>query len=186
MVYGGTTVLSSHSNIFETTLADTPAPFIGDMLTLVASLLYGLYQVVYKKYIALPSAAELTNESGRYRQLPDCADDTIDGEIAAVLRADDIVYPPPFGLHSNLITATIGLCSLVVFWIPIPLLHYYQIETFRLPPNASTVMVIAGIAASGVVFNSGFMVGYNLSEPCVSDLRDELFNRYCWEFGVPL
>ncbi|KAG8219796.1 hypothetical protein J3R82DRAFT_768 [Butyriboletus roseoflavus] len=174
VVYGGTTVLSPHSKLVEADLANSPAPFVGDMLTLVASLLYGLYQVLYKRYIALPSVAELTDDSGRYRQLPDWADNIIDDEIAAALHSEDIVYPPPFGLHANLITATIGLCTLVVFWIPIPLLHYYQIESFRLPPNASTVMAIAGIAMSGVVFNAGFMVGYNLSEPGgLSDLRDE-------------
>ena len=132
------------------------------MLTLAASVLYGLYQVLYKRYIALPSDPESTAESGHYRSLPVSANNTVDEETATTLRADDIVYPPPFGLHANLITATIGLCTLLVFWIPIPLLHYYQIETFRLPPNGSTVMAIAGIAASGVVFNAGFMVCHGL------------------------
>ena len=163
MVYGGTTAVSPNLQLAEAAdLFSTPAPLIGDMLTLVASVLYGLYQVLYKKYIALPSDPELTAESGHYRTLPDPANDTVDEETSAVLRADDIIYPPPFGLYANLITAAIGLCTLLVFWIPIPLLHYYQIETFRLPPNGSTVMAIAGIAASGVVFNAGYMVWQNL------------------------
>jgi drug/metabolite transporter (DMT)-like permease len=162
VVYGGTTSLSPNLQLAETNLSSTSAPLVGDMLTLVASVLYGLYQVLYKRYIALPSDPELTVES-HYRSLPDSANNTVDEETAAILRADDIVYPPPFGLHANLITATIGLCTLFVFWIPIPLLHYYQIETFRLPPNGSTMMAIATIAASGVVFNAGIMVWHSLT-----------------------
>lgn len=157
------------------------------MLTLVASVLYGLYQVLYKRYIALPPDLDSPATSDHYRRLSDHVDNSVDGETAPVLPTDDIIYPPPFGLHPNLITATIGLCTLLVFWIPIPLLHYYQVETFRLPPNASTVMAIAGIAASGVVFNAGFMVGHSLV--CILlpfDLKDEPFDRYYWEFGAPL
>ena len=160
VVYGGTTVLSPQLQLVEAHLSSVPAPFVGDMLTLVASVLYGLYQVLYKRYIALPFDAESPATSSHYRQLSDCVDDNVDEETTTILRVDNAIYPPPFGLHPNLITATIGLCTLLVFWIPIPLLHYYQMETFRLPPNASTVMAIAGIAASGVVFNAGFMVGH--------------------------
>ncbi|KAH0838285.1 dihydrofolate reductase-like domain-containing protein [Lanmaoa asiatica] len=162
VVYGGTTDLSPRSLLVQANLSSAPAPFVGDMLTLVASVLYGLYQVLYKRYIALSSIPESAAESAHYCQLPDRANNTVDEETATLPRADDIIYPPPFGLHSNLITATIGLCTLLVFWIPIPLLHYYQIESFRLPPNASTVMAITGIAASGVVFNAGLMVGHGL------------------------
>ena len=158
MIYGGTAAISPRLQFTEANSSSTPAPFVGDMLTLVASVLYGLYQVLYKKYIALPFDPELTAESGHYQSLLGSANNTLDEETATILRADDIVYPPPFGLHPNLITATIGLCTLLLFWIPIPLLHYYQIETFRLPPNGRTLLAIAGIAASGVVFNAGLMV----------------------------
>ncbi|KAI9572985.1 hypothetical protein HD554DRAFT_2202791 [Boletus coccyginus] len=174
VVYGGTSALSPNSQFVEVNPSTTSAPFVGDMLTLVASVLYGLYQVFYKKYIALPSDPESTAEPGRYRSLPVGANSTVDEESASILRADDIVYPPPFGLHANLITATIGLCTLLVFWIPIPILHYYQIETFRLPPNGSTVMAIAGIAASGVVFNAGFMILLGIWGPIVTSVGNLL------------
>ncbi|KAF8560336.1 hypothetical protein OG21DRAFT_1452331 [Imleria badia] len=174
VVYGGKTALEPHLQLAEANLSSTSAPFVGDMLTLVASVLYGLYQVLYKKYIALPCDPELTAESGHYQPLPGRANSTLDEETAAILRADDIVYPPPFGLHSNLITATIGLCTLLVFWIPIPLLHYYQIETFRLPPNGSTLLAIAGIAASGVVFNAGLMILLGIWGPIVTSVGNLL------------
>ncbi|KAF8140280.1 hypothetical protein EV363DRAFT_1426700 [Boletus edulis] len=154
--------------------SSTSAPLTGDMLTLVASVLYGLYQVLYKRYIALPTNPELTAESGCYRPLPDHTNNTLDDETVAVLRADDIVYPPPFGLHPNLITATIGLCTLLVFWIPIPFLHYYQIETFRLPTSGSTLLAIATIATSGVVFNAGLMILLGIWGPVVTSVGNLL------------
>lgn len=144
------------------------------MLTLVASVLYGFYQVFYKRYIALPSESDLTPESARYRQLPDrpsAAATEADEETAIIPRVDDIVYPPPLGLYSNLVTSAIGLCTLLVFWIPIPLLHYYQIESFRLPPNTSTLTAIACIAVSSVAYNAGIMVGPTFSALTVS-LKD--------------
>ena len=156
VVYGGT-ALSPHLQLVEASLSSAPSPFIGNLLTLVASVLYGLYQVLYKRYIALSSDPESTADSGHYQPLPDRANVTLDDEVA-ILRTNEIIYPPPFGLHPNLITATIGLCTLLVFWIPIPFLHYHKIETFRLPPNGSTLLAIAGIAVSGVVFNAGIMV----------------------------
>ncbi|KAF8445919.1 hypothetical protein L210DRAFT_3619713 [Boletus edulis BED1] len=174
VVYGGTTALSPHLQSAEADPSSTSAPLTGDMLTLVASVLYGLYQVLYKRYIALPTNPELTAESGCYRPLPDHANNTLDDETVAVLRADDIVYPPPFGLHPNLITATIGLCTLLVFWIPIPFLHYYQIETFRLPTSGSTLLAIATIATSGVVFNAGLMILLGIWGPVVTSVGNLL------------
>lgn len=175
VVYGGTAAISPD---LEANPSNThsPAPFVGDVLTLVASLLYGLYQVLYKIYIALPSEPELAATSGDYSRLPDGVDNSINEES---LDTKDIIYPPPFGLHPNLITTMIGLCTLLVFWIPIPFLHYFQIEVFRLPPSASTVMAIAGIAVSGVVFNAGSMVGKVSSVPLPFEPQGRTFNRYC-------
>ncbi|KAG9314341.1 hypothetical protein JVU11DRAFT_5133 [Chiua virens] len=159
VVYGGTTALSPpNSRLNKADVSSISTPFVGDMLTLVASVLYALYQVLYKKYLALPSDPELVGESGHYRRLSDAADNIVDEDSAAIPRTDATIYPPPFGLYSNLVTATIGLCTLLVFWIPIPFLHFYGIEDFRIPPNASAIAAIAVIAASGVVFNAGFMV----------------------------
>jgi len=58
----------------------------------------------------------------------------------------------------------------MVFWIPIPLLHHYQIESFRLPPNASTLTAIACIAASSVAYNAGFMVLLGVWGPIVTSV----------------
>lgn len=127
------------------------APLLGNLLTLVASFGYGLYQVLYKIYAALPSdpeAAELL-----YEQIPE------DEEALDPAAADaDMVYPPPFGFHPNLLTSMLGFSTLVLLWIPIPFLHWSEAELFRLPPDFATFISIVGIALSGVVFNAGFMV----------------------------
>ena len=56
VVYGGEKQESPSSAAEAPT--DVPsAPFIGNVLTLLASFSYGLYQVMYKMYATLPEAA---------------------------------------------------------------------------------------------------------------------------------
>jgi drug/metabolite transporter (DMT)-like permease len=161
VVYGGTVDPPTHVTSPELKSASVvspkrpPAPLIGNLLTLIASFGYGLYQVLYKKYAALPSDPdELIAGDDVYTPLPN-SEDPIDG---APIDAGDAVSPPPFGLHSNLLTSFIGVCTLLLLWIPIPLLHWAGIEPFTLPKSMWTVLAIAGIALSGVLFNSGMMV----------------------------
>ncbi|KIO08304.1 hypothetical protein M404DRAFT_134204 [Pisolithus tinctorius Marx 270] len=169
IVYGGTAASSPGPASAVTSAVHQPAPFVGDMLTLVASLLYALYQVIYKKYIALPTDSDLTSEPANCQGLYSAGD--VDNEIQSCpLLKDEIVYPPPFGLHANLITASMGMCTLLVLWIPIPILHYYGLEEFRLPTRADILMAIAGIAASGVIFNAGFMILLGIWGPIVTSV----------------
>ncbi|KAJ7783762.1 hypothetical protein DFH07DRAFT_789030 [Mycena maculata] len=162
VVYGGSTSSSAEgSGSVEKRVGLKPsAPLIGDLLTLVASLGYALYQVLYKKYAALPSDPELVAEAA-YEHLP-ASDDSpnvqFDDALSAALDLDDAIYPPPFGLHPNLLTSAIGMCTLSMLWVFIPVLHIMDIEPFRLPGNLAVTSTIVGIALSGVVFNAGFMV----------------------------
>jgi hypothetical protein len=130
------------------------APIVGDLLTLCASVGYGLYQVLYKRYVALPQDQEFES-GGAYAPLPDS-----DGTSASEGRkgVDDLAYPPPFGLHSNLLISGMGLMTLFSLWIMLPVVHYSGYERFRLPDNLITVLSIAGIATSGIVFNVGLLV----------------------------
>lgn len=169
IVYGGTAASSPGPGSAVTSAVHQPAPFVGDMLTLVASLLYALYQVIYKKYIALPTDSDLTSEPANCQGLYSA--DDVDNEIQSCpLSKDEIVYPPPFGLHPNLITASMGMCTLLVLWIPIPILHYYGLEEFRLPTRPDILTAIAGIAASGVIFNAGFMILLGIWGPIVTSV----------------
>ncbi|KAH7883563.1 hypothetical protein F5I97DRAFT_1538444 [Phlebopus sp. FC_14] len=195
IVYGGTTASSVQSVTGKREEIMDAAPFVGDMLALVASIVYGLYQVLYTKYVALPSDPELIPEFAHYSQVSTSAGPLADEEISTQdLTAGSVTYPPPFGLYPNLITASIGLCTSLVFWIPIPLLHYYGIEVFRLPSNASTVTAIAGIAASGLIFNAGFMTLLGIWGPIVTSagnlltivlilISDLIFGTVALSFG---
>ncbi|KAI6162168.1 hypothetical protein EDD17DRAFT_593784 [Pisolithus thermaeus] len=169
VVYGGTTASPPGPESTLTSIAHQPAPFVGDVLTLSASLVYAFYQVVYKKYIALPTDLDLTSESTNYQGLYS-ADDADDENQPPTSSKDKIVYPPPFGLHPNLVIASMGMCTLLLFWIPIPFLHYYGLEEFRLPTRVDTLMAIAGIAASAVVFNAGTMILLGIWGPIVTSV----------------
>ncbi|KAI6129180.1 hypothetical protein EV401DRAFT_2054757 [Pisolithus croceorrhizus] len=133
VVYGGTTASPPGPESTLTSMAHQPSPFVGDILTLSASLAYAFYQVVYKKYIALPTDLDLTSESTNYQ-------------------------------------ASMGMCTLLLFWIPIPFLHYYGLEEFRLPTRVDTLLAIAGIAASALVFNAGTMILLGIWGPIVTSV----------------
>ncbi|KAJ7071050.1 hypothetical protein C8F01DRAFT_1046823 [Mycena amicta] len=158
VVYGGTT--SSDVDSIEKRYMKPSAPLVGDLLTLVASLGYALYQVLYKKYAALPNDPEL------YEYLP--VDDAPDATPV------DAVYPPPFGLHPNLITSAIGIYTLGILWIFIPILHYLDLERFVLPDSLAIVFTIIGISLSGVIFNAGFMVLLGVWGPIVTSVGNLL------------
>jgi hypothetical protein len=134
-------------------------------VTLIASVAYGLYQVLYKKYAALPFDPEFEPAHSRRHSAYESIGSEIDvedlggGGDAASLRVDDsLAYPPPFGLFPNLLTTLVGLCTFTVLWIFLPALHAFEIEKFRLPEDAATISGIVGVALGGMVFNAGFMV----------------------------
>lgn len=91
---------------------------------------------------------------------------------------------PTFGLHPNFLTSCIGLCTLVFLWIPIPFLHYFGIETFRLPPDLRTWASVLAVALCGVAYNAGFMVSYAPSNSPVTFNSERLsFYRFFWRCG---
>lgn len=72
-----------------------------------------------------------------------------------------------FLLYSNSLTSLIGITTLLLFWIPIPILHFLGWEPFEAPPSY-TLLPIVGIVLMGVVFNAGFMVLLSLWGPVVA------------------
>lgn len=167
VVYGGSTLDNGKTSSEEAskeiavTYIKPSAPLVGDVLTLIASFGYGLYQVLYKKYAALSTDPEVISER-LYDRVPinDSDASTYHPPYNAADHGD-AVNLPPFGLHANLLTSIIGIFTLSVLWIPIPFLHYLDIEPFLLPPDIKTTLVIAGISLTGVAFNAGFMVGFS-------------------------
>jgi drug/metabolite transporter (DMT)-like permease len=142
------------------------APLLGDLLSLCASFGYGLYQVLYKRHAALLSDQEL-ELGAAYIPLLD-SDDLPVGELGeSDKEVDDLAYPPPFGLHPNLLACGIGLMTLFSFWIMLPILHYSGYEQFRLPDDPAVVLSIAGMAGSGLVFNAGLLTLLGIWGPVV-------------------
>jgi len=162
VVYGGTTTPTKNATTSAFVFKPT-APLLGNLMTLVASFGYGLYQVLYKIYAALPSDPEVISE-GSYQEISG-EDGIRDHDLGSI--QEDVVYPPPFGFHPNLLTSLMGFFTFILLWIPIPFLHYSGAEIFRLPPNFFTVLTISGIALGGVVFNAGFMVLLGIWGPII-------------------
>ncbi|KDQ63568.1 hypothetical protein JAAARDRAFT_695624 [Jaapia argillacea MUCL 33604] len=189
VVYGGSTSSPDQPSTLSATMSDADivvevegfrpsAPLVGDLLTVVASVGYGLYQVLYKKYAALPNDPELVEStrdgyaelsaSGSYESIFDDEGDETQAALPEHADSEKLtIYPPPFGLHPNFLTSAIGLCTFLILWIPLPILHYSGIEPFALPPNVYTMSVIACIALSGVFFNAGLMVLLGIWGPVV-------------------
>jgi len=177
VVYGGSTSSKVDNSLPEPAASDSAAviepkassPLVGDLLTLLASVIYGLSQVLYKKYVALPSDPGLLSDRS-YERVPTLDDNSRED----VAPSEEAVYPPPFGLHPNLFTSLIGLLTFAILWIPIPLLHYFNISHFSFPTNKETYFTIAGIAASGVLFNAGFMILLGIWGPVITSVGNLL------------
>lgn len=58
----------------------------------------------------------------------------------------------PLALHANFLTSLIGIATLLLFWIPIPLLHWTGLEEFELPrsEDAGLLVVICTMGATYV------------------------------------
>ena len=170
VIYGGASIQEGDNKQPEISRAvpTATAPLLGDLLTLIASVGYGFYQVLYKRYLALPSDPEREGPSqSSYTPISRTSFDGVSDadSLTEYLTSggpqsisDTTVYPPPFGLHPNLLTSFAGVFTLLFLWIPLPVLHYVGAEPFHWPTNWYVALMISGIALSGVVFNAGFMV----------------------------
>ncbi|KZP31368.1 hypothetical protein FIBSPDRAFT_1037809 [Athelia psychrophila] len=164
VVYGGNTSTSSDPQSLVPTAG---SPITGDILTLLASVIYGAYQVMYNKHVTLSTTPKSALDDS-YDPVPD--EDTAGEDLVVI----DRTVPPPPGLHANLLTSLIGFFTWILLWIPIPLLDYFNIETFSLPTNAHTYFTIAGIAFTGVLFNAGFMVLLGVWGPVITSVGNLL------------
>jgi hypothetical protein len=65
---------------------------------------------MYKRYAALPSDPEF-EPGAAYDPLPDSDGGPANGFNGRNIDVDGLTYPPPFGLHANLLTCGIGLMT---------------------------------------------------------------------------
>lgn len=187
-VYGG----SRSSNIPGADTLDSrqkgpTAPVIGDVLTLVASISYALYQVLYKRYAALPNNSEEEEEEDSvtpfaYESLSEASESRSSLVAARHQPSEDETEKPPFGLYANFLTSCMGAWTALSLAIGFPVLHWLSVERFRLPPDSITFWSVVAIALSGVFFNSCFMVSSCIGMALCP--KFEMVSRYSLGYGV--
>ncbi|CAO3630830.1 unnamed protein product [Cunninghamella blakesleeana] len=70
----------------------------------------------------------------------------------------------PSVLFANMVTGGIGVITLFLLWIPIPILHYTGYETFELPDKDTFLMILA-IGSMSVIYNASMMCVIALVSP---------------------
>lgn len=115
--------------------AEASNRFMGNIVIGVGSVLYGLYEVLYKRFGCPP-------------------DGTSPGR--------GVIFAITFG-------SLIGLFTLTVLWIPLPILHWLDIEKFELP-NASTGLLVLFAVLSNATFSGSFLVLISLTSPVLSSV----------------
>lgn len=114
---------------------DAGRRILGNIIIAVGAVLYGLYEVLYKKY--------------------GCPPDQYDPNRSIVF--------------ANAIATGLGLFTLTIMWIPIPILHILGWETFELPPKSALIALILSIAAN-FVYSSCLLAMISLTSPVLSSV----------------
>lgn len=109
--------------------------FAGNLIIGVGSVLYGLYEVLYKRYACPPEG------------------------VSAVRGT----------IFANVFGSCIGFFTLTVLWIPLPFLHWLNIERFEIP-SASTCWLILIAVFCNAIFSGCFLVLISLTSPVLSSV----------------
>ncbi|MCJ1432730.1 hypothetical protein MMC27_002087 [Xylographa pallens] len=107
----------------------------GNIIIGIGSVLYGLYEVLYKKYACPPEGTS----PGR-----------------------GMIFAMTFG-------SLIGSFTLLVLWIPLPILHVMGWETFELPQGEAAWMLLISVLANAT-FSGSFLVLISLTSPVLSSV----------------
>jgi drug/metabolite transporter (DMT)-like permease len=108
---------------------------LGNLIIGVGSVLYGLYEVLYKRYACPP-------------------------EGTPAMRG--VIFANTFG-------SCIGLFTVLVLWIPLPILHVLGWETFELP-TGMTALYLAISVIMNATFAGSFLVLISLTSPVLSSV----------------
>ncbi|KAL6863985.1 hypothetical protein J3F83DRAFT_716278 [Trichoderma novae-zelandiae] len=114
---------------------DAGSRFLGNIVIGIGSVLYGLYEVLYKRFACPP----------------------------------DGVSPGRGMIFANTFGSCIGLFTLSVLWIPLPILHWLGWEIFELP-EASTCWLILLAVLSNATFSASFLILISLTSPVLSSV----------------
>lgn len=107
----------------------------GNLIIGVGSVLYGFYEVLYKKLACPPEGTS----PGR-----------------------GMIFANTFG-------SLIGSFTLLVLWIPLPILHIMGWETFELPRGEAASLLLISVLANAT-FSGSFLVLISLTSPVLSSV----------------
>ncbi|KJZ73163.1 hypothetical protein HIM_07360 [Hirsutella minnesotensis 3608] len=79
------------------------------------------------------------------------------------------VSPGRGTIFANTFGACIGLFTLTVLWIPLPILHILNIEKFELPTGSTGLLVLVAVLANAT-FSGSFLVLISLTSPVLSSV----------------
>lgn len=113
--------------------------FLGNLIIGVGSVLYGLYEVLYKRFACPPSGT-------------------------SAFRS--VTFANTFG-------SMIGLFTIFVLWIPIPILHWTGIEPFEVPTGRAAWLLFWSIVMN-MSFAGSFLVLISLTSPVFSSVASLL------------
>ncbi|KAK4634210.1 hypothetical protein CLAFUW4_01205 [Fulvia fulva] len=108
---------------------------VGNLVIGIGSVLYGFYEVLYKKVACPPEHCDPKN---------------------------GMVFANAFG-------SMIGVFTLLVLWIPLPILHFTGIEPFELPSGEASWMLAISVL-SNATFSGSFLVLISLTSPVLSSV----------------
>lgn len=109
--------------------------FVGNLIIGVGSVLYGLYEVLYKRFACPPEG----------------------------------VSPVRGMIFANTFGSCIGLFTLTVLWIPLPIIHFLGIEKFELPVASTCWLILLAVLANAT-FSGSFLVLISLTSPVLSSV----------------
>lgn len=143
VAYSDNGTTAKHSGDSDVVIGGLDAPdidepsnrFLGNLVIGVGSVLYGFYEVLYKKVACPPEGCS----------------------------------PSRGMIFANTFGSLIGCFTLLVLWIPLPLLHISGIEIFELPQGkAAWMLLISGLA--NATFSGSFLVLISLTSPVLSSV----------------
>lgn len=118
--------------------APGPGPasrFAGNVIIGIGSVLYGLYEVLYKRLACPPDGTSANRKM----------------------------------MFANTFGSLVGGFTLLVLWIPLPILHVLGWETFEIPTGEAAWLLFISVVAN-MVFSGSFLVLISLTGPVLSSV----------------
>ncbi|KAG5970483.1 hypothetical protein E4U55_001656 [Claviceps digitariae] len=135
VAYGDTGSSADDDGDDDAAATTASSRFAGNLIIGIGSILYGLYEVLYKRYACPPEG----------------------------------VSPVRGTIFANVFGSCIGLFTLTVLWLPLPLLHLLHIERFEIPdPHTCRLIFLAVL--SNALFSGCFLVLISLTSPVLSSV----------------